>query len=292
MTLSPEHVGHLAALGCASLWAVSTVIFGTATKSVDVRALNFVKCVIAAVLMVLTSVVLGDVPHPSTRDAVALAISAVLGIVIADTGYFVALQELGAARGSLFVALVPVCTAVFAIPVLGEALTVPKVFGMIVTLAGVTLVVRGRAEGAGLGRTRIGVVGGVVYCTAQALANVLTKSADASLSPLALSTFRFVVAGVVLVGLLASTRKGRASIAGLTPVLPRSVVATFVGAYCGQLLGTFGLRTVSAGVATTLMATTPLFAMVIARAFSGEALTPRMVGGAVLAVAGVALLVM
>jgi drug/metabolite transporter (DMT)-like permease len=40
------------------------------------------------------------------------------------------------------------------------------------------------------------------------------------------------------------------------------------------------------------MATTPLFAMGIARVFSGETLTPRMVGGGLLAVIGVALLVM
>jgi drug/metabolite transporter (DMT)-like permease len=291
--VSAQDLGHASALACAALWAVSTVLFGAAAQSVSARALNLLKCSLAAALLCGTALVLGDVPALSSRDTIALSVSAVLGIVIADTAYFVALKHLGAARGVLFVSLVPVCTSLAAVPMLGEALTARMLLGMALTLTGVVVVVRARSpSSAPSASTLPGIVGGVVYCTAQALANVLTKSADPSLSPLALSAFRLLVGASIIALSLVVTARGRAEVRALKPVLPRGSLATLCGAYFGLLLGTYALRTVTAGIATTLIATTPLFAMVIARVIGKETPLPRMLLGAVVALAGVALLVL
>ncbi len=287
-----EHVGHLAALACASMWALSTVLFGAAARTVDPRALNLLKCALAAPLLGVTALLLGDLPAFSARDSAALAVSALFGIVVADTAYFVALKELGAARGVLFVALIPVCTSLLALPVLGEALEPRMVAGMIVTLSGVVVVVRGRARGAGRGRIGVGVVAGVVYCTAQAAANVLQKGVDPALSPLSLSFFRLSIGAAVIALSLVVTVRGRRDIAALRPVLARGSLGTLAGAYAGLLLGTYAIRTVPTGVATTLIATTPLFALVAARVVDKETPSARTLAGALLALAGVALLML
>lgn len=293
--MSTATLGHAAALACAAMWAVSTLLFGRVAQSVDVRMLNLLKCAIGALFLGLTSLFLGDLPHLAARDVVVLGASAVLGVIIADVAYFVALRELGAARGVLFVSLVPVSTALLAVPVLGEPLTPRMLAGMALTLTGVTVVVREKARPAAsaTGRpssVRTGVLGGAVYCLAQAAANVLTKSADVSLSPLALSSTRMAM-GAVLVGLwlLVSTR-GRLPLQGVRASLPSVTLAIFLGTYVGLVLGTWALRTVSAGVATTLVATTPLFALGFAL-LMGERPSLRATGGAVLALCGVALLV-
>ena len=93
--MTTETFGHLAALGCAATWAIATLLYGKAAQTVDARALNLWKCVLSTVLLGVTALVLGDMPSFSTRDSVALAASAVLGLLLADTAYFIALREIG-----------------------------------------------------------------------------------------------------------------------------------------------------------------------------------------------------
>ena len=121
--MTTETFGHLAALGCAATWAIATLLYGKAAQTVDARALNLWKCALSLALLGVTALVLDDIPSFSTRDAWALAASAVLGLLLADTAYFIALREIGPARGVLFVSLVPVTTALLAVPTLNEPLT-------------------------------------------------------------------------------------------------------------------------------------------------------------------------
>lgn len=291
--LSTETLGHLAALGCAATWAIATLLYGKAALTVDARALNLWKCALSTVLLGLTALALDDIPQLSTRDSIALIASAVLGLLFADTAYFVALRELGAARGVLFVSLVPVSTALLAWPALDEPLTLRMAAGMLVTITGVTIVVRSKTNATTTtGRTWIGVVAGLVYCLTQAGANVLTKGTDPSHSPLALSVTRLAIGALLLGAILGATSQGRAHVKALRPVLKPTGFATLVGTYGGLVMGTYALRTVSAGVATTLVATTPLFALVLSRVVTGETPPPRALVGAVMALVGVALLVM
>lgn len=289
--MSLEALGALSALACAATWAFATIVFGRAAAAVDARVLNLAKCVVASVLLGGTSLLLGDVPQIQTRDLVALAVSAFLGVVVADTAYFVSLRELGAARGVLFVSLIPVCTALLAVPVLGEPLTARMLFGMAVTLGGITLVVlqRGEDRSAG-GRLGLGAFWAVVYCVAQAGANVLTKGTDTSLSPLALSTTRMGLGTIFLFLWIVVVTRGRVPLEGVRPRAGAIAVGSFVGTYVGIFLGTFALRTVSAGVATTLVATTPLFALGLGLLW-GERPTTRSAVGALVALGGVAVLV-
>lgn len=299
--MTTETLGHLAALGCAATWAIATLLYGKAALTVDARALNLWKCALSAALLGITALALDDIPTLSTRDSVALTASAVLGLVFADTAYFVALRELGAARGVLFVSLVPVSTALLAWPTLDEPITLRMLAGMVVTITGVTVVIRSAraapaapaalAARAVVGRTWIGVVAGAIYCLTQAGANVLTKGTDPSHSPLALSVTRLAIGALLLGAILGVTSQGRAHVRALRPVLKPTALATLVGTYGGLVMGTYALRTVSAGVATTLGATTPLFALVLARIVTGETPPPLALVGAVMALAGVALLV-
>lgn len=302
-SFSPTDLGHAAALCCAATWAFATVVFGKIAQTVDPRALNFVKSALSAVLLVGTSVALGDIPAVSAHDLTALAVSAFFGLMVADTAYFVALRELGPARGVVFVSLIPVCTALLAMPVLHEPFTLRMAVGMVLTLGGVTLVVR-RPTTADVDtpampasaspaprHARRGVIAGVAYCAAQAAANVLTKATDVCLSPLALSSLRMSM-GALLLGLWILMLPGaRARFAGVRASGRGLASGAFIGTYVGVLLGTFALRTVSAGVATTLVATTPLFALLFAW-IAGEMPRMRAVVGSVVACAGVAVLVL
>jgi drug/metabolite transporter (DMT)-like permease len=53
----------------------------------------------------------------------------------------------------------------------------------------------------------------------------------------------------------------------------------------------YGQQRIASGLAAVLNATTPLFTLIVARLFAGEALTPSTLGGVVLGLAGVAVLI-
>jgi drug/metabolite transporter (DMT)-like permease len=52
----------------------------------------------------------------------------------------------------------------------------------------------------------------------------------------------------------------------------------------------YGQTTIASGLASVLNATTPLFALLVMRAFAGEALTPAKLGGVLIGIAGVGIL--
>ncbi len=294
-------------LGCALTWAFASVTFARVMRGnagVDPHALNLVKSVIALPFFLLGCLVTGVGLPPINDDIGWLVLSALLGLLIADTGYFLALKKLGAARGVLFIPLVPVVTALLAALILDEPLTLRTVLGIAITLTGLAVVlVRPGETAAALtadpahGRPALssstawaGVVGGVLYALSQAGANVAAKHVLDHAAAVHVATLRL---GVGAVGLLVATLI-TGSLPGLRPLLQRPVfggvvVAALVGTLGGVWLGSIGAKGLPVGVATTLSATTPLWAIALSR-LSGESIKPRAFIGAVVAVVGVVVL--
>ena len=294
--MSSDHaLAVVAALGCALTWAFASVVFARVLRANDgiaVHALNLLKCAIAFPLLVVGGVVTGA-GWPVLGEHVGwLVLSAVLGLVVADSGYFLALRKLGAARGVLFIPLVPVATTLMAAVFLNEPLTARSAAGIAITLAGLFVVlVRPDAATTTTKTLRwMGLVGGLAYALAQAAANVVTKHVLTDALAIHVAALRIGIGAVVLLALSAGT----GSLPGLRPLLQGRafvvvVVASIIGTVGGMWLGMIGTKGLPVGVATTLAATTPLWAIGLSR-LSGEAITPRALFGSVLAVVGVIIL--
>ncbi|MFP4599512.1 MAG: DMT family transporter [Persicimonas sp.] len=314
-------MGELAALSASAVWATASLIFARLGRSVGPLVMNALKCVIAVLLMFIALLVLDGRVWPSALglfETGILAVSGVIGLTIGDTAYFNALNRLGARRTLLLSALTPPMTALLAIPVLAEPVTVELVAGMILTLSGVVWVILERhtdspttdsstaAETAsaqasslpddsnlGLSRAeKIGLAFGVGAALCQALGNVLTKLGGAEISALEISIVRlaFGIAGlgVVLgalgrIGQTAEPLKDRRTFAML-------FAATFLGTFLGIWLMNAGLRYTYTGIAATLSSTSPIFILPLAYFIDKEKLTARSVIGAGVAVIGVAIL--
>ena len=282
----------VAGLACAATWAVASLMFSRLSQEVHPHALNLAKCALATPLLLLTSLLIGrGWPELSTGATLALLASSALGLAVADTAYISALKRVGT-RAVLLVPLVPVMTTLIAVPALGEPLTLGSIVGMAVTLVGIGIVVR--AGSPGVERKAFGVLGvleGALYAIGQAGANVLVKSAVIEADPLHVTILRlsFGTAIILLLlpffgGLRLLAPFARVRIGGTT------AVATLIGTYGGIWLGSIALKSLPAGVATTLAATTPIWALAIARAL-GEPITQRALAGAAMAVVGVGVLV-
>lgn len=317
-------MGELASLSASGVWAAASLMFARLGKTVSALALNWLKCVIALVLMVIVLLILEGTVWPDSLNlsqTVILAISGLVGLTVGDTAFFHALNRLGPRRTLLISALSPPMTAVMAVPVLGEPLGFSMLLGMTLTMGGVIWVIlerhpnKDRETESGATPTavtatatattgdekqpkrfsrqlKIGVLFGLGYAFCQALGNVLTKLGGGHITALEISVVRlfFGILGLTLI--LGATRRL------MTVAIPLKdrrtawlvIAATFFGTFLGIWLMNAGLRYTYTGIASTLASTSPIFVLPLAYFFDGEKLTLRSVAGAFIAVSGVAVL--
>ena len=293
-------MGELAALGAAALWAIASTIFARAGRHLTVDALNLVKTAVGLVFMQVTLLLVSSRAWPEHLPLTSLAwlsISGVIGLTIGDSAYFQSLLRLGPRRSLLLWALIPSITALGAVPALGETLTWPMAGGILLTGAGVTWVLRERTAGGPERQAspvdRVGILYGLLAVLCQVGGSLTAKYGGRGLDALDLSVVR-LTAGTLTLGLLVAVRGQFGALGGLVQnpgLFAQVVLATFVGTYLGIWLSMFALQATLAGIAATLTSTSPLFVLPIAHFVLKEPVSARAVVGALIAVAGVAVLV-
>ncbi len=147
--LSPNR-GDLLMLIAAFCWAVYTVLSGGAARRISPLAATTVSAVMALPLLglfggyeLLTQPV-GEVSPAVVSGLLYIGLAAsVAAFLCWNTG----IGRLGAARGAIFLNLVPVFTAAIAVPALGERLLPVQLLGGLLVFVGVTIVSRPAREG-------------------------------------------------------------------------------------------------------------------------------------------------
>lgn len=297
-----EHVGELAALGTATCWAMSALSFATAGRRVGSLAVNLVRLVIALVLLTMFEAIVRGRALPLDASAHAwswLTVSGLVGFTFGDLCLFRALVILGPRLSSLIMSAAPPLTALIGWLVLGETLDAIDMAGMLLTVVGIAWAILTGRERSGPERssqqrreTALGVV--LAFCGAlgQAAGLVLSKLGMGTFDPFASTQIR-IVAGIVGFALVftALRRWGRV----VAAVRDRRAMAmTATGAIFGPLLGVslslVAVQHTSAGVAASLMALSPILVIPMVVVIGRERVGLGGIGGAIVAVAGVALL--
>ncbi|MBI2388764.1 MAG: DMT family transporter [Deltaproteobacteria bacterium] len=295
--MSALPVGELAAVSAAVLWAIGSLLFARIGRDgVPAGAMNLGKLVVAGAALGATAFVRSGHVVPSGAPAHALwllAASAIVGLTIGDTAYFGAILALGVPRAILLLSSAPVFAALGGFFWLGERLDARALVGMALVFAGIALVVLRPSKGGERGLAR-GVALGLVAGIGQASGSLLSRRAmQVGIDPLAAASGRILVGLVGVLALALITRDAaawtRALLVRRTAV--RISVAAMIGTYCGIWLAqTALLHARSTGVAATLLATSPVFALPIAHLLGQERMTARAAIGVLTAVAGIAAL--
>jgi drug/metabolite transporter (DMT)-like permease len=131
----------------SGLWALYTV--GLRETKLDAVASVGLVCAptfAGVALLVLAGALPSTLVHAAPRDIVALLLVQGVGTgVCSGLLYAVAIRRLGSPRCTTVGSLSPAVTAVAAMPLLGEALTVPVTIGIALIAGGVILANRTRA---------------------------------------------------------------------------------------------------------------------------------------------------
>lgn len=300
------YIGELISIGVAFSWTATALLSEFGSKRLGNLTLNVLRMALALLFSgVLFMVVTGSLlPAGASWEAGGwMLLSGLVGYVIGDFCLFQCYIIIGSRFGQLFMTMAPLAAALMAWVTLGQQMTLMSIVAMLVTLFGISISVLGRGEHhkVSLKLPLNGVLYAVGAAMCQGVGLVLSKigmdhyeiSADMPswLVPFSANFYR-CVAGIIGFSLLMYFRQGMAPLREAMHDRKGLMVATattIFGPFVGVGFSLMAVQYTGAGIASTLMATTPIIIILPSYWLFKEQITWRAVVGAVVSVVGVSL---
>jgi drug/metabolite transporter (DMT)-like permease len=281
----------------AALWAISLSLYRRPIHESGPLAANLFKCAAAAIGYWAFILVVGaGIGRGGARDYLSLVVSGIVGFTLGDFLLFVSVREGGVQRALVLFNTSPLIATLLAIPMLGERPGSSMWVGMGLVLAGVWLVetdpvrIAAARERPPRRHPWLATLAGLGAAGGQAL-GILFSRGPLQIVPVLPATAIRLTAGAVTLAPLLAMVEGRSGYGGLAPRRwPRLLLPVLLGTVIALLFSMRGIRDVPAGVSSSLLATTPLFSLPIARFVLKERIGGRSVLGTLVAVGGIFLL--
>jgi drug/metabolite transporter (DMT)-like permease len=290
-------LGELSAFLTACLWSCGALAFAAATQRAGSFQVNVTRLILAAVYLILLTIIAGLEVNLSSTQVLNLGLSGVVGLTFGDTFLFKAFQEIGARVSMLIMSLSPAIAALLAFLVLQETLPFTGVLGILVTILGISVVVTDR-KGSGSNTTTL-TTSGLVYAALAAVGQggglILAKMAfrEGEVNGFVATGVRIIASLVLLVPIALMTRRYHNPVR-MYAEDRRAFLLTALGSILGPFLGiSFSLIAIEhtkVGIAATIMALVPVLMLPLVKIVHKEVLSWRAIVGAFTAVAGVAML--
>ena len=306
-----QHLGEIIALVVAMSWTVTALFADKASHRLGSMTANVIRLVLATLFLALILWVGVGSPYPVYADGRAwtwLAASALVGYVFGDWCLFNCYLSIGARFGQLFMTLAPPMAAIAGWAILGETLSWKSGLAMAITLCGIAISILSKEEGRHVHLTLPlkGVLLGLGAGLGQGVGLVLSKvgmehyaeiiPADApahmnTLLPFASTMIRAVVGAAGFLALMALQKKTKELKAAAhdRKGLGYALIMTIFGPVIGVSLSLMAVRYTSAGIASTLMALTPVFILIPYAFIYHQRIRARELLGVLVSMTGVAL---
>lgn len=306
-----QHLGEIIALVVAMSWTVTALFADKASHRLGSMTANVIRLVLATLFLALILWVGVGSPYPVYADGKAwtwLAASALVGYVFGDWCLFNCYLSIGARFGQLFMTLAPPMAAIAGWAILGETLSWKSGLAMAITLCGIAISILSKEEGRHVHLTLPlkGVLLGLGAGLGQGVGLVLSKvgmehyaeiiPADApahmnTLLPFASTMIRAVVGAAGFLALMALQKKTKELKAAAHDRrgLGYALIMTIFGPVIGVSLSLMAVRYTSAGIASTLMALTPVFILIPYAFIYHQRIKARELLGVLVSMTGVAL---
>lgn len=306
-----NHLGEIISLGVAVSWTITAWFAAKASLRVGAMVTNVLRLVLATLFLgVLLWVTIGR-PYPVYADGntwLWLGLSALVGYVFGDYCLFNCYLYIGPRFGQLLMTLAPPMAAIAGWIMLGETLSWTSILAMAVTLAGIGISIMSRDGGHHfkLDLPLKGVLLGIGAGIGQGVGLVLSKigmqyyaeaipanapSAMEAMLPFASTMMRAIIGGAGFLAILLLQKDfGKLRSAVKDPVAMKyASVITLFGPVLGVSLSLMAVRYANAGIASTLMALTPVFIIVPEVLIEGKRIRFKEIAGLAVSIAGVAL---
>ncbi|MFI3267804.1 MAG: DMT family transporter [Rikenellaceae bacterium] len=308
-----NYIGEVIALSVAFSWTVTALCSEIAGRRIGALQLNLIRMILSLTMLSITLWWFTGVPYPSFADGKTwfwLSMSGLVGYIFGDFCLFNSYILIGSRFGQLFMTLAPIAAAISGWLMLGEKLSVQALLGMLVTLTGISISVLSKSSNKklSLNLPLKGVLYGIGAGVGQGVGLVLSKVGMnyyensipegmdniTDIMPFA-STFIRAVTGFVGFFIIMWAKKEFFTIPNAIKdkkAMRATLIATITGPFIGVSFSLMAVQYTEAGIASTLMALTPILIIWPSYFIFGQKVTFKEVLGAVISVIGVSLFFM
>jgi len=303
-----HYLGELISIGVAFSWTATALLSEFGSKRMGNLVLNVLRMMLALLFALVMFWVVTGSPLPLSGSMEAygwMLLSGLVGYVIGDYCLFQCYIIIGSRFGQLFMTLAPLAAAFTAWISLGEQMTAMSILAMLITLVGIAISVLGRGEHhrVSLKLPLNGVLFAIGAAVCQGVGLVLSKigmnyyeatmdgQQAAWLLPFSANFFR-CIAGLIGFTLLLYFKEG------LRPLrkalhdkvdMTAAATTTIFGPFVGVGFSLMAVQYTGAGIASTLMALTPIIIILPSYWLFRQPITLKGVSGALISVIGVSL---
>jgi len=301
-----SYLGEWISIGVAFSWTATALLSEYGSKRMGNLVLNVLRMALSLLfsLPLLAVFAGGLLPQGMGAEACGwMLLSGLVGYVVGDYCLFQCYIVIGSRYGQLFMTLAPLAAAVMAWVALGQRLQPATLAAMLVTLAGIGISVLGRGQHhrVALSLPVRGVLFAVAAAVCQGVGLVLSKigmdhyppdTMPAWVVPFSANSLRQIagLAGFVLLLLwrersLMPLRHALSDRRDMTV----ATLTTIFGPFVGVGFSLMAVQYTAAGIASTLMAMTPVIIILPSWWLFRQPVTWRAVAGAVISVVGVSM---
>ena len=303
-----QHIGEFISIGVAFSWTVTALLSEFGSKRMGNLTLNLMRMIITLAFSGILFWIAGGSPLPASASNEAylwMMLSGFVGYVIGDYCLFQCYIIIGSKFGQLFMTLAPIAAAVTAWLTLGQQMRPQALLAMLITLCGIAISVIGR-DGHHKVSLKLPVAGvlfaiGAAVCQGVGLVlskigmnhyeSSLTTAVQPWMLPFHANFFR-CIAGVIGFTVLMAFREGfKPFIRSIHDCkgMTAAVLTTIFGPFVGVGASLMAVQYTAAGIASTLMALTPIIIIIPAWWMFKQPITLKSLLGAVISVIGVSL---
>ncbi|MET1415822.1 DMT family transporter [Roseibium sp. HPY-6] len=293
------YVYEAAALGAATLWALTGLLSAAPAQHLGAIAFNCTRMVMVTIMLCVWVGIAGGWDTIGSAHLIPLILSGVIGIFMGDTALFLTLNRMGPRRTAMLFSLNAPMSAILGWIILDEDLTGLQTIGILLIFLGVLLAIRFGKRKSQLhkwesikGPLWIGVILGLAAALSQSVGSLIARPVmETGADPVAASSIRVGVAAFCLV-LLTRLPVSWVKPAGQFTFRVVGIIAIsgLLGMGIGMTLILFALSGGEVGIVATLSATTPAVMLPMMWWRTKEVPAAGAWAGAALVVSGSALL--
>jgi drug/metabolite transporter (DMT)-like permease len=301
-----NHIGEYAALLTAIFWTVTALAFESASKKVGSLSVNLIRLCLALVFLSIYSWVSRGLILPTDATNyqwIWLSLSGLVGFVLGDLFLFKSYEVISARISMLIMALAPPIAALISWIALGEHLNAKQGVGMLLTFAGIALVILKREfnpdeELSDTNNKKFKLnypISGLLLAfggaVGQAGGLVLSKIGMQNYDVIAAVQIRVItgIVGFVAIFFFLNSWKSLRIAIKDSKAITKISIGAFFGPFLGVSFSLLSIKYTSTGVASAIMSIVPVIIIAPAVIIFKEKFNSKELIGALITVGGVML---
>jgi drug/metabolite transporter (DMT)-like permease len=293
-----SHIGEISAFITAVCWTVTPIAFESAGKRVGSLTVNFIRLIIAFILIGLFTLLTRGLFLPldaTSTNWTWLTVSGLIGFVIGDLFLFEAYVKIGARISLLIMAAVPPITALAGFLFMNEKLTLLDLLGMFITVGGIALVilVKGtKDKKVELSHPVRGIIYAFIGALGQSFGTVCSKFGMGDYNAFASTQIR-IIAAIIGFSIVVTVRKHWKNIYESLKdyrAMRSIAIGSVFGPFIGVSLSLLSVQYTATGVSSTITSISRILIIPVSIFVFKEKVSVKEMLGALITIGGVALL--